>query len=95
MIYSHTIYIPRTYTDVVDELTDGLTEVYGGCTVYDAGGMWKAGHKNYVTEAIRVINVITGYSHTPDHFMLAAAELKSRGEESVLMTQQGIDTKFE
>ena len=95
MMYSHTIYVPSQYGEIIEELTQDLTEVYGGCSTYVASGMWKAGHKDYVSETIRVINVITGYSHTPDAFVLAAAEMKGRGEESVLMTQQGIDSRFE
>lgn len=94
-MYSHTIYIPVTMTDIIEEVELNLSRVYGGCTSTIHVGKWLNDMHMITEESVMTINCITGYTHYPDIFMIAAEKMKAAGEEAVMMTRHEMKVNFE
>ena len=93
-MYSHTIYIPIKFKDIIAEVEMQLSRAYGGCTSTINVGKWLDDMKMVEEETVMTINCINGYTHEPACFIEAADQLKQQGEESVLITRQEIKSCF-
>ena len=94
MNYVHKLYLPNISHVIRDNVTDGLTNKWGGCTVYHSMGYWKDGEGQKMIEPVLVVEVITDNNKTPQTFLDAADDLIALGEECVLVTTQEVDSQF-
>ena len=94
-MFSHTIYIPVTMHDIIEEVETNLSKVYGGCTSTVNVGRWLNDQMMVEAETVLTINCVTGYKHYPDIFMIAAEKMKAQGEEAVMMTRHKMEVNFE
>ena len=93
-MFNHKIYMPNISHALRDELKKGLTEEWGGCTMYHANGYWQDNDKNVCSEPVLVFEVLTSSSSRPSAFDDAIKGLLALDEECVLVTMSEEKAEF-
>lgn len=91
--WEHTIYIPNAvYKDGHAKL---IASECGGCTVhYAVGGNWVEPNGNLISEPVTLVQAITSSMSTPLSFYALHRELRSAGEQAVLITRRQLDANL-
>lgn len=87
--WEHTIYIPNSVYEAAH--AKRIAEECGGCTVYYAvGGNWVEPNGNLISEPVTIVQALTRLAAAPKSFYALHRELRSAGEQAVLITRRQI-----
>ena len=91
--WEHTIYIPNAVYN--DDTAERVAEECGGCTVYYAvGGSWVEPNGSLITEPVVIVQALTRNKTAPRSFYALHRELRSSGEQAVLITRRQLDANL-
>ena len=91
--WEHTIYIPNAVYKA--DHAKQIAEECGGCTVYYAvGGNWVEPNGNLIAEPVTIVQALTRLAAAPKSFYAMHRELRSAGEQAVLITRRQLDANL-
>ena len=91
--WEHTIYIPNAVYKA--DHAKQIAEECGGCTVYYAvGGNWVEPNGNLISELVTIVQAVTHNKTAPLSFYALHRELRSAGEQAVLITGRQLDANL-
>ena len=92
--WEHTIYIPNAVYKA-DQHAQQIADECGGCTVYYAvGGNWVGPNGNLIAEPVTIVQAVTHNKTAPLSFCALHRELRSSGEQAVLITRRQLDANL-
>lgn len=91
--WEHTIYIPNAvYKPDYAKL---IAAECGGCTAYYAvSGNWVDPNGNLISEPVTIVQVVTHNKTAPLSYYALHSELRSAGEQAVLITRRQLDANL-
>ena len=91
--WEHTIYIPNAVYKA--DHAKRIAEECGGCTVYSqVAGNWVAPNGDLIAEPVTIVQALTQSYRPPLIFYALHRELRSAGEQAVLITRRGLDANL-
>lgn len=91
--WEHTIYIPTAVYKA--DHAKRIAEECGGCTVYpQVAGNWVAPNGDMISEPVTIVQALTHHKTATLSFHALYRELRSAGEQAVLITRRQLDANL-